>query len=46
MKKYVLIGASHRCYGMYAKSIVESFKNEAKIVGIFDINMTRAEYYG
>jgi predicted dehydrogenase len=29
---------------MFAKPIVEEFKDDARIVGIFDINRTRAEY--
>lgn len=44
MKKYVLVGASNRSYGMYAKPIINRFKNEAIIAGIFDKNRTRAEY--
>lgn len=44
MKKYVLVGASYRCLGMYAKPMVEEFSDVVKIVGIFDINRTRANY--
>lgn len=44
MKKYVLVGASGRSLGMYAKPIVEEFNEVAGIAGIFDLNRTRAEY--
>jgi len=44
MKKYVLVGASGRCFHMFAKPLVNDYKDVAKIVGIFDINRTRAEY--
>lgn len=44
MKKYVLVGASGRCLGMFAKPIVEKFQENARIVGIFDVNSIRAEY--
>jgi predicted dehydrogenase len=44
MKKYVLVGASGRGYGMFAKPMVEKFGDVAKLAGIFDINIVRAEY--
>lgn len=44
MKKYVLVGASGRAFSMFAKPLINDFKDVAKIVGIFDINKTRAEY--
>lgn len=44
MKKYVLVGASGRCLGMFARPLINNFKDVAKIVGIFDINRTRADY--
>ena len=44
MKKYVMVGASNRCLGMYAKPMVEEFDDVAKIAGIFDVNRTRADY--
>ena len=44
MKKYALIGASSRCHVMFAKPIAENFKDDAKIVAVFDTNRTRTEY--
>jgi predicted dehydrogenase len=43
-KRYVLVGASSRCIGMFAIPIKERFSDVASIVGIFDINRTRATY--
>lgn len=44
MKKYVLVGASGRCLGMFAKPLVNDYSDVAKIVGIFDVNKVRSEY--
>lgn len=44
MKKYVLVGASGRALNMFAKPLVNEFRDVAKIAGIFDINRIRAEY--
>jgi len=44
MKRYVLTGASGRGFTTYGKSIVETYGDAAKIVGIFDKNPIRAAY--
>lgn len=44
MKRYALAGASSRGFRMYAVPITETFKDYAKLVGIFDINRKRSEY--
>ena len=44
-KKYVLAGASGRAFSMFAKPITEKFSDVAELTGIFDVNMTRAEYF-
>ena len=44
-KRYVLAGASGRAFSMFAKPITEKFNDVAELTGIFDINMTRAEYF-
>jgi predicted dehydrogenase len=44
MKKYVLAGASSRALHMYALPIVNDFSDHARLCGIFDINLTRANY--
>lgn len=44
MKRYALVGASSRGFHMYAIPIVERFRDYAKLVGIFDINIKRSEY--
>jgi predicted dehydrogenase len=43
VKSYVLVGASGRALGMYAKPLVKDLSDCAKVVGIFDINPLRAE---
>lgn len=42
MKRYAFAGASGRAVGMYARPIAEKFSNTAQVVGVFDINQTRA----
>ena len=44
MLRYVLAGASSRALHMYALPVVERYRDTARLVGIFDINLTRAEY--
>jgi hypothetical protein len=43
VKSYVLVGASIRALGMYAKPLVNDFSDCAKVVGVFDINPLRAD---
>ena len=45
MKKYALVGASSRCFAMFAKPLVEEYSDIAKVVGVFDTNRGRSEYY-
>lgn len=42
MKKYVIAGASNRGLYMYAKPLVTELKDYAQLVGVFDVNMVRA----
>lgn len=42
MKTYAFAGASSRAVGMYARPIFERFATTAKVVGVFDVNQTRA----
>jgi predicted dehydrogenase len=42
MKRYAFAGASGRAVGMYARPIAEKFCNTAQVVGVYDINQTRA----
>lgn len=46
MKKYAFAGASYRGFYMYAENLVRYFKDCAQIVGIFDPNRKRCEFYG
>ena len=45
MKKYVLAGCSGRAIGMFAKPIEEKFSKHARLVGMFDPNYKRMEFY-
>lgn len=45
MKKCVIVGASNRCYFMFAKSITEDYKDNIVISGIYDPNKTRCNYF-
>lgn len=42
MKKYVIAGAGNRGLGMFAKPLASELQHSAQLVGIFDINPTRA----
>jgi len=45
MKKYALAGCSARAIGMFAKPIEEKFSKYARLVGMFDPNHKRMEFY-
>lgn len=45
MKKYALAGCSGRALGMFARRIQEDFADNAKLVGMFDPNHKKFEYY-
>jgi predicted dehydrogenase len=41
MKRYVIVGTSHRALSMYARPIVERFQDTAQLVGVYDVNGAR-----
>ncbi|MFK7692253.1 Gfo/Idh/MocA family oxidoreductase [Paenibacillus sp. HJGM_3] len=43
MKKYVLVGAGHRAFNMFAKSFKTELREIARLAGIFDTNLVRAQ---
>ncbi len=45
MKTYALAGCSGRAIGMFARPIQEKFSEHARLVGKFDPNYKRMEYY-
>lgn len=45
MKKYVIAGASFRCYYMFAKNLTEKYRDKVSIEGIYDPNITRSEFF-
>lgn len=42
-KKYVIAGAGHRALYMFALPIVRRFRDTAELVGVYDINLSRAQ---
>ena len=44
MKTYALAGASSRALGMYAQPIADHYQDTSRLVGVFDLNQTRARY--
>ena len=45
MKRYVIVGASARCYMMFVTRLVENYAGQAKITGVYDINKTRCKVF-
>jgi len=43
MKTYAIVGAGSRCTSMFALPMVKQFSDVAKIVGVYDTNIKRAE---
>ena len=46
MKRYALAGASLRALHMYARPIINRFRDTAQLVGVYDVNSVRAHYIG
>ncbi len=44
MKKYAIVGASSRGMHMYALPIAQNYRDDAKLVGVYDPNWKRAEF--
>ena len=45
MKRYVIVGAGHRAYTMFARGIADRLSESCAVVGVYDPNRTRATYY-
>lgn len=45
IKRYVIVGASVRCYMMFVTRLVEEFKDTAAITGVYDVNKTRCRVF-
>ncbi len=45
MKKYAIAGCSGRALGMFAEPIQEKFRDSAKLVGLFDPNHKKIEFF-
>ncbi len=45
MKRLVVVGAGMRCYAMWAVSLKEKYADRVEIVGVYDLNRVRSEYF-
>ena len=45
MKRLVIVGASTRGYSMFASKLFNNHRDSANIVGIYDPNYVRSEYF-
>ncbi|GHV00406.1 4,5-dihydroxyphthalate dehydrogenase [Clostridia bacterium] len=45
MRRFVLAGAGHRAYEMFALNLYEKYRDTIVLSGIFDLSRTRAEYF-
>jgi len=45
MRRYAIVGTSGRALSMYAKPIVEHFRETSQLVGVYDVNPARASYF-
>ncbi len=45
MERLVIVGAGQRCYNMFAKNLIKSFSDKVEMVGIYDPNVKRSEYF-
>ena len=45
MKRYVIVGASFRCYTMFVENLLDYYPEHGEITGIYDLNKTRCEVF-
>ena len=45
MKRYVIVGASFRCYSMFVKRLKQQFPDEVQLTGVYDINPVRSRAF-
>ena len=45
MKNLVIVGAGHRCYEGFAKTLSTNYADKINIVGVCDTNIKRCEFY-
>ena len=38
MKRYVIVGASFRCYTMFVENLLDYYPEHGEITGIYDLN--------
>ncbi len=45
MKRYVIVGASFRCYTMFVTNLIDKFADSTEITGVYDLNKTRSKFF-
>ena len=45
MKRYVIVGASFRCYTMFVENLLDHYPTAGEITGIYDLNKTRCKVF-
>lgn len=45
MKRYVIVGASYRCRGMFVRQLMKQFPDDVKLTGVYDMNRTRCKVF-
>ena len=45
MKRYVIVGASVRCYAMFVCNLTEHFSDTTEITGVYDTNKVRCQVF-
>ena len=44
-KRYVIVGASFRCYMLFVCTLTERYKDTVALTGVYDVNRTRCEFF-
>ena len=44
-KRYVIVGTGMRCYTMFVRNLIDHFGDFCEIVGVYDTNKIRSEYF-
>ncbi len=45
MKRFVIVGASFRCYSLFVTRLTEQYGDRAEITGVYDINKVRCQVF-
>ncbi len=45
MKRFVIVGASFRCYDLFVTRLTEQYGDKTEITGVYDVNKTRCQVF-